>query len=114
MACAITNQATNNFTVVIDPQKCPKGFYMPTGFTPNKDGKNDTIKPLLFGNVVQYKFSIFNRWGQRVFETNNSQKGWDGKVSGTDTDTNVFAWMCTFQFEGQPVENRKGTLVLIR
>ncbi|MDZ4808788.1 MAG: gliding motility-associated C-terminal domain-containing protein, partial [Bacteroidota bacterium] len=114
IVCAISNQATNSFTIVIDPQKCPNGFYMPTGFTPNKDGRNDVLKPLIFGNVIYYRFSIYNRWGQKIFETNDLQKGWDGKLSGTDTDTNVFVWLCTFQFQGKAIETRKGTAVLIR
>jgi gliding motility-associated-like protein len=87
---------------------------MPTAFTPNKDGKNDVCKPTLLGNILSYKFSIYNRWGQKIFETTNLQKGWNGKVSGVDTDTNVFIWTCSFQFAGQTLENRKGTVVLIR
>jgi gliding motility-associated-like protein len=113
--CAIPNTAlSNNITVVLDPAVCPMGFYMPTAFTPNKDGKNDVCKPTLLGNILSYKFSIYNRWGQKIFETTNLQKGWNGKVSGVDTDTNVFIWTCSFQFAGQTLENRKGTVVLIR
>ncbi len=114
-ACAVPNTAaSNNIQVVIDPVLCPMSFYMPTAFTPNKDGKNDLCKPILLGNVLSYKFSVFNRWGQKIFETTDLQKGWDGKVLGFDTDSNVFIWLCNFQFQGQAFENRKGTVVLIR
>jgi gliding motility-associated-like protein len=113
--CAIPNTVpSNNITVIIDPVLCPMSFYMPTAFTPNKDGKNDVCKPTLIGNVLSYKFSVYNRWGQKIFETTDLQKGWDGKVSGFDTDSNVFIWLCNFQFQGQAIENRKGTVVLIR
>ena len=115
MACVNSPQvSSNNFSVVIDPQKCPKEIFIPSGFTPNRDGKNDIFKPLIRGNIVQYKMSIYNRWGQKVFETTDWQKGWDGKVSGVDTDSNVFVWLCTFQFEGQVSEFRKGTVTVIR
>jgi gliding motility-associated-like protein/uncharacterized delta-60 repeat protein len=113
--CAGPNTASSNsIQVVIDPALCPMNFYMPTAFTPNKDGKNDLCKPILFGNVLSYKFSIYNRWGQKIFETTNLQKGWDGKVSGFDTDSNIFVWLCNFQFQGQPIQNKKGTVALIR
>jgi gliding motility-associated-like protein len=87
---------------------------MPTAFTPDKDGKNDFCHPLLFGNVVSYKFQIYNRWGQIVFESTMLNKGWDGKLSGALQDSNVFIWVCTYQFRGQPVLTKKGTIVLIR
>jgi uncharacterized delta-60 repeat protein/gliding motility-associated-like protein len=113
--CAVPNTVpSNSVTVTIDPVLCPMTFYMPTAFTPNRDGKNDICKPTLLGNIISYKFSIYNRWGQRIFETTNPQKGWDGKVSGFDTESNVFIWLCIFQFEGHVIENRRGTVVLIR
>jgi gliding motility-associated-like protein len=112
--CAFPNTvSSNNITVTINAV-CPIGFFMPNAFTPNKDGKNDVLKPMLFGNVISYKFSVYNRWGQKVYETNDLQKGWDGKTSGFDTNANVFIWVCTYQFEGQTIENKKGTVVLIQ
>jgi gliding motility-associated-like protein len=105
---------SNKILVKIDPAVCPIGFYMPTGFTPNGDGNNDLCKPLVFGKVVSYQFALYNRWGQKIFETKDTQKGWDGRIGGTDQDSNIFIWMCSFQFQGQPAENRKGTVTLIR
>jgi len=46
-----------------------EGFFIPSAFTPNKDGKNDFYKPLLLGIVSHYEFSIYNRWGELVFKT---------------------------------------------
>lgn len=113
--CAVPNTVpSNNIMIIIDPTVCPTGFFMPTAFTPNKDGKNDIYKPTLLGNVLSYKFSIYNRWGQKIFETTELQKGWDGKVSGLETDSNVFIWVCSFQFAGHTLEIRKGTVMLIR
>jgi gliding motility-associated-like protein len=105
---------SNPVDLKIDYALCPSHFYMPTGFTPNQDGKNDLLKPSIDGKLVNYRFSIFNRWGQKIFETTDIMKGWDGKVFGTQTDSNVFVWYCTYQFIGQPAESKKGTVVLIR
>jgi gliding motility-associated-like protein len=101
-------------TILVFTKDCLKGFFIPTAFTPNNDGKNDIIKPILFGNVKQYRFSIYNRWGQLIFQTTDLSKGWDGTYKGLNQDGNVFAWMCTYQFENESLQNKKGTFVLIR
>lgn len=105
---------TGSDTIVVHPKECLKGFFMPNAFTPNNDGKNDMIKPVLLGNVKQYRFSIYNRWGQLVFQATDLSKGWDGTYKGLNQDGDVFVWMCTYQFENEPTLNKKGTLLLIR
>ena len=105
---------SNSIIISIDPFTCPTGFYFPTAFTPNNDGKNDIFKPKLYGILLKYSMAIFNRWGQKVFETSDLNKGWDGKVSGQDVSANVYVWVSTYQLDKHPVINTKGTIVLIR
>jgi gliding motility-associated-like protein len=105
---------TGSDTVVVLAKNCLKGFFMPNAFTPNNDGINDIIKPILLGNVRQYQFNIYNRWGQLVFQTTDLSKGWNGTFKGLNQDGNVFVWMCSYQFENEPPQNKKGTFVLIR
>jgi gliding motility-associated-like protein len=69
---------------------------------------------MLFGNIKQYRLTIYNRWGQVIFQTTDPAKGWNGTYGGSQQDTNVFAWFCTYQFEGGKMESAKGTVVLIR
>ena len=54
-------------TIVIDPDFL---VYIPDGFTPNNDLKNDYYQPIVSG-VLSYEFSIYNRYGQRIFRTND-------------------------------------------
>jgi hypothetical protein len=54
-------------TILVLSKDCMKGFYCPSAFTPNGDGRNDNIHPLLFGNVLSYSFTVYNRWGNAVF-----------------------------------------------
>lgn len=108
------NNCTGKDFITVAPKSCIKGFFMPTGFTPGNDGKNDILKPLLYGNVKQYRFWVYNRWGQVVFQTSNLSEGWDGTFGGARQDANVFAWMCTYQFDGEPLRMEKGTVMLIR
>jgi gliding motility-associated-like protein len=101
-------------TVVVYTKDCLSGFYMPTAFSPNGDGKNDLLRPLLFGNVKSYRFTVYNRWGEVIYQATELQKGWNGKVAGVLQDNSVFVWTCTYQLEGEGVKHEKGTVTLVR
>lgn len=60
-------------------------IYVPNGFTPNDDELNDIFKPIVRGiDTDFYQFSVFNRWGQEMFSTNDPEKGWDGQQAQID------------------------------
>jgi hypothetical protein len=73
-------------TIIVNPKDCGKGFFVPTAFTPNNDGKNDLLKPILLGNVKQYHFWIYNRWGELIFETNDLDKRMEWHVQRTTSE----------------------------
>jgi gliding motility-associated-like protein len=108
------NKCTGKDTINVVQKDCLRGLFVPTGFTPNGDGKNDVFRAMLYGNVRSFEFSIFNRWGQLVFRTNDPYKGWDGKVGGTSQSTGGFTWVCKYQLEDDPVRIERGAVVLIR
>ena len=89
-------------------------FFMPNAFTPNNDGKNDLLKPVILTNPTIYKFSIYNRWGKLVFQTKEFGKGWDGTINGVKQNAGLFVWACTYQVKGGNIKTEKGTVVLIR
>ena len=93
---------------------CVKGFYIPTAFTPNGDNKNDFFKPNIFGNLQKYRFIIYNRYGQTLFESADINKGWDGKLQGQIGNTSGYVWFCNYQLEGEVEIVKKGTFVLVR
>jgi gliding motility-associated-like protein len=100
-------------SILILPKECYKGFYIPGAFTPNHDGKNEIFKPQIFGNLSNYHFTIFNRYGTVVFDTNNPALGWNGTFNGKDADNGTYTWICSFKlnsFQGA----EKGTVLLIR
>jgi gliding motility-associated-like protein len=105
---------TGRDSIIINPKDCMKGFYVPTAFSPNNDGRNDLFRPMLFGHVKKYHFVIYSRWGQVLFETTELNRDWDGTVAGTLQQSNVYTWMCTYQFEGEEVKMEKGTVMLMR
>lgn len=101
-------------SVVVTPKTCLTGFYMPSAFTPNHDGKNDLFKPVIGGVALQYKLTIYNRWGQVVFSSGDPAKGWDGSKSGSPLDPQVFVWVCSYQLQGDLLKTESGTVSLIR
>ncbi len=69
-------------------------FYMPNCFTPNDDNLNEKLMPMGTGWVnLNYSFEIFNRWGLKIFNTNDVTKAWDGKTPNEKYDpSNVYYW----------------------
>lgn len=89
-------------------------IYVPTGFTPNDDGKNDILKPFYHGQVMLKEFSIYSRWGQRVFSTSQRNAGWNGKINGMLQQAGVYVWFIKAVGKSGETIERKGTFVLIR
>jgi gliding motility-associated-like protein len=90
------------------------GFYLPTAFTPNRDGLNDVVKPYLVGMKSLKSFSIFNRWGDRLFYSTKYGEGWNGKVNGVDQNAGVYVWILEFFDMNDKLIIEKGTIALIR
>lgn len=91
-------------------------IFVPTGFTPNNDGKNDRLYPILAGmNSLTY-FKVYNRWGNLVYETKSSDpaNGWNGMYNGQMQPVETYVWMAEgIDIDGNKIQ-RKGTAVLIR
>lgn len=89
-------------------------IFVPSAFTPNGDGKNDIIRPILVGIKRFDYFRIYNRWGQLIYSTQNQGQGWDGNVNGKPQPNDTFV----YQVSGIDYNNKKieksGTVVLIR
>jgi gliding motility-associated-like protein len=92
----------------------PPDILLPKAWSPNGDGHNDKLIPLLV-NMREIKyFRIFNRWGQLVYETNAVGQGWDGMFKGKPQVLDVYTWVAEgIGINGQVVK-RAGNSVLIR
>src|SRR5690606_650244 len=89
-------------------------MYVPTAFTPNGDGNNDVIRPILLGMKNLNYFKVYNRFGQLVFSTTEMGKGWDGVYKGRPQDPATFVWTAEgVTYKGEKI-TRKGYVVLIR
>lgn len=106
--CAAEDQVT------VRVYKNNADILVPSAFTPNGDGRNDIIRPALFGISKFSYFSVYNRWGQLLYTTNEIGKGWNGDFSGVAQASGTYV----YQSQGYDVLGnriyRKGTFVLIR
>jgi len=89
-------------------------LYVPTAFTPNGDGRNETFYPFPVGIKAINYFKIFNRWGQLMFSSTVLYKGWDGKLQGVDQPTGTYVWMTQGIDKNNKTITRQGTVTLIR
>jgi gliding motility-associated-like protein len=91
-------------------------LFIPNAFSPNGDGDNDRIK-LLYGNyscIDTYSFIVYNRWGEKVFETIDPAAEWDGSYKGSMEGSAVFVYyMKATLISGEEVV-KKGNISLVR
>ncbi|MEI7595565.1 MAG: PKD domain-containing protein [Bacteroidota bacterium] len=93
------------------------GFYIPNAFTPNNDGKNETWGPKGVGvDPDNFQMSIFNRWGELVYKTNDIEKQWDGRYAGSDNicQEGVYNWIINVKEKDGVVHKYVGHLTLIK
>lgn len=87
--------------------------WVPNTFTPNGDGNNDIFKPIPSA-ATEFYLEIYNRWGQRVFKTENMQQGWDGTYQGTKCEEGVYAYKLLYKGKKTILREKVGDLLLLR
>lgn len=86
---------------------------VPNAFTPNSSDINNKVFVKGFG-ISKLQFIIWNRWGQKVFETNDVNIGWDGKFKGVVQPMDVYAYTLSVEFSDGKKATKKGDITLIR
>jgi len=99
---------------VVCVEQVPR-FIVPNTFTPNGDGINDEFTPVkVFIDKTDYLFIIYNRWGQKIFETNDFYKGWDGINKGKRVPMGVYVYYFKFKIRKGIRIEKTGTITLLR
>ena len=91
-------------------------FYAPNAFSPNEDGMNDEFKPTGTGwDLTTYKLWVFDRWGNEIFKTTDTQKGWKGKYRNEETvQEDTYVWKVELQDIFGKAHEYNGTISLIK
>lgn len=88
-------------------------FFVPNAFTPNGDGNNDILE--VYGQgLATAKLKIFDRWGEKVFDSGNQWIGWDGTYKGALLNPGVYTYDAEGVYLNGKVKEKKGTITLIR
>jgi len=116
---------SNTFEVtIITPQGCevksqitieglPPRYEIPNAFTPNGDDVNDRFRVIIFGNISLRNLQVFNRWGQKVYESSDAD-GWDGLYNGENAPSDVYAFIASLELPDGRVEKVRGDVTLLR
>ena len=88
-------------------------FFIPNAFSPNDDNLNDTFKPMIMG-IKKYYFSVFNRWGEEIFKTENTDVGWDGMYYGSKAPIGAYVYLIRYRDVKGIEKSFNGKVVLVR
>lgn len=100
--------------VDISFQKCDCDPFIPNAFTPNNDGRNDNVGPIVFCPSTRYAFRIFNRWGQEVFVSATPGERWDGTYKGQKAELGTYFYLLQLSGPTGKKIQFKGDIILIR
>jgi gliding motility-associated-like protein len=109
---------TDSVYVVVSEEILYNCLYIPNAFTPNNDGRNDTFKPVSKCNLSFYRMFIYNRWGEKLFESDDVNNGWDGKRNGVPSPGDVYVYKIVYKAEGAPEADDEqvetGTVTIVK
>jgi gliding motility-associated-like protein len=98
----------------VDLKNCEALLVFPNAFTPNHDGLNDVFHLKYPGHAADYNLQIFNRWGQKIFETSDTSAGWDGTYNSQLQPEGTYVWILRYSDNSGKKQNKQGSVVLIR
>ena len=107
MGC--TGKATVNLRV-----RRRENLTVPTAFTPNGDGKNEILMPVVNDITSLNFFKIYNRWGELMFYTTEMNRGWDGTYEGKQAVSGTYVWMIEGISNEGKVMKKNGSVMLIK
>ncbi len=113
---SFNDYCVDSLTQIIEVTNKPI-YYVPNSFTPNNDGVNDLFLPIIYSGFDDrfYSFTIFNRWGELLFETQNYLQGWDGIFDGISVSDGLYQYTISFKHaENEDITLVRGHVLVIR
>ncbi len=106
------NGCISSDTVQLIPDGC--GLVLPNAFSPNGDGLNDIFRIKYPFAVKAFSLAVYNRLGEKMFETSNMTKGWDGTFKGIKQSVDVYAWVVHLTSLNNIEQTIKGIVTLLK
>lgn len=89
-------------------------IYVPTSFTPDGNGLNEYLYPVLMGFKKLNAFRVYDRWGKMLFQSQTERPGWDGRLNGNKLAMQTVVWMVEAVDVDGVIHKKQGTTVLLR
>ena len=86
--------------------------FLPSAFSPNGDGRNDNFS-FIGAGLRDISMTIFDRWGNKIFESNDAGKTWDGKVNGQNAPDGAYIYTARLTFNDGTQEDLLGHVSVI-
>lgn len=107
-ACNIASDSVTIFP------NCGFPVYIPNAFTPNNDGRNDVFRIPGLHSQHLLNLTVYNRFGEKIFNTSDPSKGWNGMRNGVLQQAGTYIYLIRYRDVGSGIHELKGTVVLIR
>lgn len=104
----------DSVTIHVKEVKCGEPYiFVPNAFSPDGDGKNDVlyVRTQIADEIY---FAVYNRWGEKVFETEDKNKGWDGTINGKKAEQGVYVYRLHVLCFTDEIFEKSGNVTLIR
>ncbi len=102
-----------DLVITSDGADCDQHIYIPNVFSPDANGENDVL--FVRGKGIDFfTFSVFNRWGQMIFQSSSLDVGWDGQYGGKPVNAGVFVYVLKGEFANGEEIDQKGNVTLVK
>ena len=103
----------NSDTLEILRENCDCNMYIPNIFSPNNDGENDVFY-IRSNCVIEFDCIIYDRWGNKVFESHDVNVGWDGDLNRAQAATGVYVYYVFARMQDGTAQSYEGNITLCR
>lgn len=104
--------------IEVTKENCTCTPYIPNGFTPNADGRNDEFQVYANCEIQEFRMEIYDRWGSLLFASDNPSNGWDGITNGREASSGVYVYLIEYTSADQNgnaiTSVKSGSVTLIR
>ncbi len=105
-------QKTDSILITVE-NPCPQ-IFVPNAFSPSSNTSANQSECVYGGCIQSLYFAIFDRWGNKVFETTDQSKCWDGNFNGVPMNTGEFVYFLKVTLTNGQTTEQKGNITLIR
>jgi len=117
-----------DYSVIVRNEWCPASdevyigecgieLIFPNAFSPNNNATNERFMPVVIGSLKTYLISIYNKWGQLVYESANAAEGWDGTCNGQPCPIGLYVYTASYTAGVEPAVTHatvRGSVTLLR